>query len=236
MLVLGGSGVVGGAVVRAVIATSSHPVVATHRRAHPLPMARTTWVRYDSAASRAGDGARDGRLDGVRGALNAMEAPPAAVIHCVGASSSRLRVTDTADDEWRALFEDNVLGFVQAYRDLGSRIRRGRAAVVVVGSETTTALPAGNGSYSASKAALEAVVLTLAKEEARYGVRINVVAPSRIGRQDESAGADGRRLITPEQAGEAITAVALDQSERYRSGQIIRLNASSPQDQKENSR
>jgi NAD(P)-dependent dehydrogenase (short-subunit alcohol dehydrogenase family) len=220
VVVLGGSGLIGRAVVDAVTAGSAHHVVATYRRTRPRPAENTTWVHYDSAEAAGGAPRRN--LGELLGVLNGLGRGIAAVIDCVGESSTRRSVADTPDDEWHSLFETNAMEFVRTYRALAPVIRRDGATVVVVGSATTAALPAGNGPYSASKAALEAVALTLAKEERSHGVRLALVAPSRVlpSVPEHMAGNAG---LTPEQIGATIAAAALERNGRYRSGHIIRL-------------
>jgi len=56
--------------------------------------------------------------------------------------------------------------------------RRGRGDIVMVSSVATRLFSANGSPYSMSKAALEALAATLAKEERAQGVRTHVVSPS----------------------------------------------------------
>ncbi len=66
---------------------------------------------------------------------------------------------------------------------------RPRGDIVMVSSAATIAYAANGGPYNMGKAALEALAFTLAKEERRHGVRVNVVAPGLVVTEM------GRRLV-----------------------------------------
>jgi NAD(P)-dependent dehydrogenase (short-subunit alcohol dehydrogenase family) len=99
---------------------------------------------------------------------------------------------------------------------------------------------ARNGPYTASKAALEAVALTLAKEEAGSGVRVNIVAPSlvespqaqtvlaRKGVTDTAvyyAGLPWGRALSVDEVAEVIVGIGADEQWRYLTGQVLRMAA-----------
>lgn len=55
---------------------------------------------------------------------------------------------------------------------------RGRGDIVMISSVATLRMAANGGPYNMGKAAMEALALTLAKEERMHGIRVNIVAPS----------------------------------------------------------
>jgi NAD(P)-dependent dehydrogenase (short-subunit alcohol dehydrogenase family) len=55
-----------------------------------------------------------------------------------------------------------------------------RGDVIMVSSFSAQALRARMGAYSISKAAMEALAFTLAKEEREHGIRVNIVAPGLV--------------------------------------------------------
>ena len=66
---------------------------------------------------------------------------------------------------------------------------RGRGDIVMVSSVATSRY-AGNGApYNMGKAAMESLAFTLAKEEQRHDIRVNVVAPGLVDTEM------GRRLV-----------------------------------------
>ena len=64
-----------------------------------------------------------------------------------------------------------------------------RGDIVIVSSVATEYLNPGFAPYNMSKSAVEILAFTLAKEERRHGVRVNVVAPGLVETEM------GRRMI-----------------------------------------
>ena len=54
----------------------------------------------------------------------------------------------------------------------------GRGDIIMISSVATMGMGARGGPYNMGKAAMEALALTLAKEERQHGIRCNIVAPS----------------------------------------------------------
>jgi NAD(P)-dependent dehydrogenase (short-subunit alcohol dehydrogenase family) len=80
-------------------------------------------------------------------------------------------------DVFRSVLETNVLGplrLMQAF--LPGMRKRGRGTIVNVSSEAVRSAPQLQGTYSASKAALELLSQTLRKELRPFGVRVIVIA------------------------------------------------------------
>jgi NAD(P)-dependent dehydrogenase (short-subunit alcohol dehydrogenase family) len=67
--------------------------------------------------------------------------------------------------------------------------RRPRGDVVFISSVAARLLSANGAPYNMAKAALEALAMTLAKEERRHGIHVNVVAPGLVVTEM------GRRLV-----------------------------------------
>jgi 3-oxoacyl-[acyl-carrier protein] reductase len=57
---------------------------------------------------------------------------------------------------------------------------RDRGDIIFISSNVTLTHPAGGAPYNMGKAALEALALTLAKEELRNNIRVNIVAPGLV--------------------------------------------------------
>ncbi len=98
-----------------------------------------------------------------------------------GIASRGKSVVDTEPDELQRVMATHALGphnlFGQAVPHL--RIHQ-RSDVVVISSVATLNHGANGGPYNMGKAALEALALTLAKEERPHGVRVNIVAPGLV--------------------------------------------------------
>ena len=87
-------------------------------------------------------------------------------------------VVDTSADELLEMMTVNALAPHALCRRLVPQMRgRGRADVVFLSSTVTQTNGPGYAPYAMSKAAVEALAFTLAKEEREHGLRVNVVAP-----------------------------------------------------------
>lgn len=171
-LILGGSGAIGRAILNLLAQRDVGRILATSSRQHSDGADAAMWFTYSALCSESHvDLAR--RISHETDAVGAM-------VYCIGAPSSKATVVDTPFDEWERLLRINTLAFVHVYSALKEVLRRGHARVVVISSDTTLRMNAGNGPYTASKCALESICQTLAKEEAEYGVRVNVLAPSLV--------------------------------------------------------
>ena len=79
---------------------------------------------------------------------------------------------------WRRAFEVNVIGTMELSRLAAEAMRANPGgSIVQVGTIGTRALPPGRARYSATKSAMVAASLTMAKELGRFQVRVNVVTP-----------------------------------------------------------
>jgi NAD(P)-dependent dehydrogenase (short-subunit alcohol dehydrogenase family) len=104
------------------------------------------------------------------------------ILVCNAGIASRGRaVADTdADEVWR-LVATHAMGPHQLCRHVVPSMRtRGRGDIVFISSVATSAMSANGAPYNMGKAAMEALALTLAKEERRHGIRVNIVAPGLV--------------------------------------------------------
>jgi 2-keto-3-deoxy-L-fuconate dehydrogenase len=90
-------------------------------------------------------------------------------------------VEDVSDEEWHRVLNVNVVGTARLVRaalpHLKDAARAGRAAVVCTGSVAGWNGLVQRTAYSASKGAVHALVLAMAADLVREGVRVNAVAP-----------------------------------------------------------
>jgi NAD(P)-dependent dehydrogenase (short-subunit alcohol dehydrogenase family) len=115
----------------------------------------------------------------------------------------------------------------------------GRGDIVMISSVATLGMGARGGPYNMGKAAMEALALTLAKEERQHGIRCNIVAPSltvtEMGRRltrattgiedihDLDARSPFGRVSTPEDVASAVTWL-VSSANPYANGQKININ------------
>jgi len=113
-------------------------------------------------------------------------------------------------DEWETVFKVNVHANWRLIRALDPLLRAapaGRALFVTSG--ITQHLPAYWGAYAMAKAALEAMIVTYAKEVASSSLRVNLINPGPTRTALRAAafpGEDPNSLPAPEDAGDAFVA------------------------------
>ena len=115
------------------------------------------------------------------------------VVSNAGIASRGGTVADTDPTEMERLFGIHVMGaFHLAQLFVPPMRERPRGDVVMVSSVNAQRNPARGAPYNVAKAALESLAFTLAREEARHGIHVNVVAPglvvSEMGRRLAKAG------------------------------------------------
>ena len=139
-------------------------------------------------------------------------------------------VEDNGDEEWRRVFDVNVLGIVRTTRAAMPFLRQavqrtGQAAIVNTCSIAATAGLPNRALYCASKGAVYSLTLAMAADHVREGIRVNCVNPGTadtpwVGRlldaaedpQAERAALEARqptgRLVTAAEVAAAIAYLA----------------------------
>ncbi|HPV50225.1 MAG TPA: 3-oxoacyl-ACP reductase FabG [Smithellaceae bacterium] len=85
------------------------------------------------------------------------------------------------DDEWRRVIDTTLNGFFNVTKPvLREMVRKKRGAIVSVSSISAMVPNRGQSNYAAAKAGLIAATKSLAREVARFGIRVNAVAPGPI--------------------------------------------------------
>ena len=112
------------------------------------------------------------------------------LVHSAGIASRGKTVADTDPEEVERVLGVHALAAHHLARlVLPSMRSRSRGDVVFVSSVAARMLAANGAPYNMGKAALEALALTLAKEERRHNIHVNVVAPGLVATEM------GRRLV-----------------------------------------
>lgn len=103
------------------------------------------------------------------------------LVHSAGIASRGNAVADTDPGELARVMATHAFGAHHLCRLLIPGMRTAERADVVLISSIAGATPkAGGAPYNMAKAALEALAATLAQEELRHGIRVNVVAPGLV--------------------------------------------------------
>lgn len=98
-----------------------------------------------------------------------------------GIASRGQAVADTDPAEMQRVVATHAFGAHHLSRlVLPSMRERGRGDIVMISSVATSHMGANGAPYNMGKAALEALALTLAKEERGNGIHVNIVAPGLV--------------------------------------------------------
>ncbi len=103
------------------------------------------------------------------------------LVNNAGVASQGRSVADADPDELQRVVRTPALGahhLCQAV--LASMRSRPRGDIVMISSTIAKEFPAKSAPYSMAKAALEALAFTVANEELRHGIHVNVVAPGLV--------------------------------------------------------
>jgi len=162
-----------------------------------------------------------------------------ALVHSAGIASRGHTVADTDPAELERVVAIHAFGAHHLCRlVLPSMRTRPRGDVVFVSSVAARMLAPNSAPYNMGKAALEALAMTLAKEERRHGIHVNVVAPglvvTEMGRRlvramgvediaTMDAGAAFGRVCRPEDVAGVVRFLCSDEA-GYLTGQVIAVD------------
>jgi NADP-dependent 3-hydroxy acid dehydrogenase YdfG len=170
-----GSGI-GAATARRLAAEGYH-VVLTARRTERLEA-----VAGEIAA--AGGSAEVRTLDVTdRSAVEAFaesSAPVALLVNNAGGALGTEQIDDTDPDDWRTMFEVNVLGTLHLTQALLPRLEAAEGTVIVLSSTAAFVAYEGGGGYAAAKHGQHALAGTLRLELCGRPVRVVEIAPGMV--------------------------------------------------------
>ncbi|HZE10448.1 MAG TPA: SDR family oxidoreductase [Burkholderiales bacterium] len=224
-LVFGGSRGIGAACVQA-LAEGGFDVAYTYV-ASPLPAGAARAYRVDveepeQVAQAFADAARD------------FGAPVDCVVANAGIGVPPGPVAQFDPASFRKLVEVNIVGAFNVLREAGQRVADGGSIIAITTSMVRHATP-GFGPYAASKAAVECLVRSMAKEIAPRGVRVNAVAPGpvdtdlfRAGKTEEAkqrsaALSPFNRIGTPKEVA-AVVGFLASENASWVHGQVVQPN------------
>ena len=175
----------------------------------------------------------------------AADGPLRFLVHCAGRGSDRLRIVgrDHAPgplDGFAEVVHTNLVGTYNVLRLAAAAMSRNepvgdcRGSCVLTASIAAFEGQVGQTSYSASKAGVHAMTLVAARDLARYGIRVNTIAPGTfdtpmVGRmRPELREGLVRAIPYPGRLGEPgeFARLAVEMLENdYLNGETIRLDA-----------
>lgn len=162
------------------------------------------------------------------------------LVNNAGIASRGQSVADTDPAEMERVVRVHAFGPHYLCKLVVPHMRKqARGDIIMISSVATLGMAANGGPYNMGKAAMEALALTLAKEERANGIRTNIVAPSltvtEMGRRLTKAAAgvddihalDARspfgRVSTPEDVAAVVTFL-VSSANPYANGQKVNIN------------
>jgi 3-oxoacyl-[acyl-carrier protein] reductase len=181
-LVTGGSRGIGRGIALA-LAASGADVALSYRRDEDSARSAVAEVEGLGARGVAVQASMEAPDDLERAVAEAREmlGPIDLLVSNAGLASRGNTVADTDPAEMERLFQAHVMAAHRLTRLLIDDLRAAtRGDVIVISSSEVLHARANGAPYNMAKSALEAFALTLAKEEAVNGVRVNIVAPGLV--------------------------------------------------------
>ena len=139
---------------------------------------------------------------------------------------------DETPEYWERIVQVNLMSSIYLSAAAGRALQERGGSIVLTASEAGVVGTSGEAVYSATKAGVIALVKSLAREWARFGIRVNAIAPGitatpLLAEQGGDAILDSivravplRRAGQPEEIAEAIAFMALDGAS-YVTGQTL---------------
>ena len=100
-----------------------------------------------------------------------------AVVNAVGVHIPQHFVSQLKHEQWQAVVPVELMGFIGIVRQVLPILRETRGSLVNIGSVATRWFVIGDALSAVPKAGTEVLCRAIAKEEGRFGVRANTVAP-----------------------------------------------------------
>ncbi|WP_150293485.1 SDR family NAD(P)-dependent oxidoreductase [Sphingobium estronivorans] len=176
-LVLGGTGGLGSAIVRRLAQDWDH-VDFTYRSNEAKAKAlREELGGIADVASHRLDVADEQALAEIVRAAHARSGALRAVIFSSGVHIPQIHVSKLQPDQWHEAVQAELMGFIALVRQVLPVLRETHGSIVNIGSVAPHWFVVGDALSAVPKAGSETLCRAVAKEEGRFGVRANTVAP-----------------------------------------------------------
>lgn len=89
-------------------------------------------------------------------------------------------IGDFTEEQFRRMFDTNVLGVLLASREAAKYFGEGGGAIINIGSAVSQLTPPASSVYTGTKAAVDAITRVLAKELGPKKIRVNSINPGMV--------------------------------------------------------
>lgn len=192
-VVIGGTGVLGGALCDGLAAAGAHVVVAGRSEERGQARAKAIREAGGSAEFKGVDVTSRVSLEDLRDRVHGKHSRVDVLVNCAGVNSA-VPYEEIQDDDWEWVLDTNLkathLG-CQIFAPLMAQQPRG-GSILNIGSVTAHLPLSRVFAYSASKAAVNNLTKNLAREYATRGVRVNSLNPGFFPAEQN------RKILQPE--------------------------------------
>ena len=192
-VVIGGTGVLGGALCEGLAQAGSYVVVAGRSRQRGQARVRAIEECGGAAGFLSVDVTSRESIRQLRGATVERHGRVDILVNCAGVNSAA-PYEEISDDDWRRVLETNLTATHWGCQTFGPAMssQPGGGSILNIGSVTAHLPLSRVFAYSASKAALVNLTQNVAREFAPRGVRVNALCPGFFPAEQN------RKILDPE--------------------------------------
>ncbi|WP_461170935.1 SDR family oxidoreductase [Arthrobacter sp. Z1-15] len=175
-LVVGGSGGIGAAIVR-MLAARGAAVALTYNSNRPGKLL----AELGSAVSAYPLDVTDATaVAGLVAQLLESHRSIHTLIHAAGPHVPMVHLSRVSPAEFASQVESDLVGFFSVARSAIPALRASAGSITAVTTAATRRYPVRDGLSAAPKGGVESLVMALAAEEGRFGIRVNCVGPGML--------------------------------------------------------
>ena len=176
-LILGGTGGLGSAIVRRLASDWEH-VAFTYQSNEAKAKALAAEIgNVTNATTHRLDISDELALAEIVSATHAQSGGLRAAVFSCGMHIPQVYVSELRPEQWREAVQAELMGFIGLVRVVLPVLRETKGCIVNIGSVAPHRFVIGDALSAVPKAGSETLCRAVAKEEGRFGVRVNTVAP-----------------------------------------------------------